>query len=202
VIHTYRVPDVIGSRAGRFARPALFPLLVIVALVSATIFTPARWAGDFTWSDAEGLGLGLVLMFVLYAYYRYRRCSEIRLSDDGTCELETKRRVIRLNVHEIRSVEYRRDSEDDSESYLVRYRGGKLHVPGRMADFHDFLARLKTLNPAVDLTSFPANAWPDLDTPITEERGTVAGRFTRTALFPVGVIAALAWLMYETFAGK
>lgn len=33
--------------------------------------------------------------------------------------------------------------------------------PVRMGDFPDFLTRLRGLNPAVDLTSFPA-AWPDL----------------------------------------
>jgi hypothetical protein len=31
-----------------------------------------------------------------------------------------------------------------------------------MSDLADFLTRLKALNPAVDLTTFPAEAWPDL----------------------------------------
>jgi hypothetical protein len=44
----------------------------------------------------------------------------------------------------------------------IRYEGGKLHVDKRMSDLADFLTRLKALNPAVDLTTFPAEAWPDL----------------------------------------
>ena len=98
MIHTYREPDSLESGAARFVRSALFPLLVVVALVTAA----ASSLGSFTRDDAEGLGSVLVF-FLLVGLYgllhdRQRRCSEIRLSDDGMCELDTKRRVIRLHV--------------------------------------------------------------------------------------------------------
>src|SRR6266511_2649446 len=92
-------------------------------------------------------------------------CGEIRLSDDGRCELETKRQVIRLHVNQIRSVKYWRDDESDRESYTIRYQGGKLKVSDGMTLFPDFLARLQRLNPALDVTTFPADAWPELRTP-------------------------------------
>ncbi len=119
------------------------------------------------------------------------------LSDDGTCELDTKRRVTRLHVKQIQSVLYRRDSESDGEYYRIRYQGGKLSVDERMTDFRDFLIRLKTLNPAVDLSSFPAGAWPGLATP-DEARATAQRRGIRGALFPVGVVLLLIWLTVET----
>src|SRR6266498_2532198 len=77
----------------------------------------------------------LIHQYVVYRHHHYGTCSEIRLSDEGICELETKRRVI-------------------------RQQGGKLAVNEEMTAFADFLSRLKALNPAVDLTSFPADTWP------------------------------------------
>jgi hypothetical protein len=62
----------------------------------------------------------------------------------------------------------------------------------------DFLARLKTLNPGVDLTSFPADRWPGLGAPATQEQATTVGRGIRRALFPVGVVVTLIWLAIET----
>ena len=82
----------------------------------------------------------------------------------------TDGRVIRLHVNEIRSVKYSRDSDSDSESYTIRYQGGKLDVAERMTDFPDFLTRLKALNPVVDLTTFPSHSWPGLSGP-TEQPG-------------------------------
>jgi hypothetical protein len=52
---------------------------------------------------AAGL-TGLVLVLMEFHSKRHH-CGEILLGDDGTCELETKRRVIRLHVNEIRSVQ-------------------------------------------------------------------------------------------------
>lgn len=200
MIHTYREPDAPERGAGRFFRSALFPLVVIVVLVAAA----ADALGSLTLEDAKGLGLALFFFAVLCVYgllqEHHSWCREIRLSDDGTCELETKRRVVRLHVNEIQSVKYSRG--DESESYTIRYQGGKLHVSERIAGFADFLAYLKTLNPAVDLTSFPADAWPDLHTPATEGGGTNVRRLVRSALFPLIVICLLVYLASQTFLGK
>ena len=124
----------------------------------------------------------------------------IRLSDDGTCELETKRRVVCLHANEIRSVAY--SASDAGESYKIHYQGGYLPVTTAMTGFPDFLARLKTLNPAVDLTSFPPDAWPGLGAPATDQRGTSVSRRIGGALFSVGAVVALVWLAIETLTAK
>lgn len=147
-----------------------------------------------------GAACGLFIVLVYFGYRRqvYGICGEIRLGDDGTCELEAKRRVIRLHVHDLRSVRYSPETDEDSESYTIHYRSGKLHVGPRMTGFADFLTRLKTLNPAVDLASFPAGAWPGLGQPATKERDTLVRRFMRGALFPLIVISLLTILASQT----
>ena len=90
------------------------------------------------------------VFFMMYAGYRrdvYGSCGEIRLGDDGTCEFETKRRVIRLHVNDLRSVRYSGATSEQPEWYTFHYRTGKLHVGKRMGGFADFLTRLKILNP-------------------------------------------------------
>jgi hypothetical protein len=94
-------------------------------------------------------------------------------------------------------VTYVRDP-DSRADYYICYQGGSVPVTKRMTDFPDFLARLKTLNPAVDLSSFPPDAWPGFGRPEGEERRTSISRRIRGALFPVSVVAALVWLAIQT----
>ena len=191
--HTYRDSAILESKALQFV---VFPLIVflVIAALGASALAHAtsaeRVEGAVSFALVFGLG------YISYRQHRYGTCGEIRLSDDGTCELETKRRVIHLHVNEIRSVAYSRS--DEGASYTIHHHGGHLPVTSGMTGFPDFLARLKTLNPAVDLTSFPPDRWPGLGTPATQERGTSVGRSIRGALFPVGVVAALIWLAIET----
>jgi len=196
MIHTYRDPAVLG---GKFFGPGY---LVFCALVLIFPFAPTLLFGSpFTKDDAIFAAVCTSMLFI-WGYFTYRHehyssCGEIRLSDDGTCELETKRRVIRLHVNEIRSVKYFHDSEDDSDSYTIRYSGGTLQVSERMTDFHDFLTRLKTVHPGVDLTSFPAKTWPGLGGKTPEKAGPL-NRFIRSALFPIVIIAALVYIATDT----
>lgn len=147
---------------------------------------------------------GVALLFGYSAFFRLKRyqgCREIRLDDGGTCELETTDgRVIRLHVNEIRSVKYSRDSDSNSESYTIHYQGGKLDVAEPMTNFLDFLTRLKALNPAVDLTTFPAVLRPDLGGP-TEQPGHLR-RFVQSALFPAIVIVLLVYTASQTLLDK
>ncbi len=144
----------------------------------------------------------LIHQYVVYRHHHYGTCSEIRLSDEGICELETKRRVIRLHVNEIRSVRFSPESGESCKSYTIRHQGGKLAVNEEMTAFADFLSRLKALNPAVDLTSFPADTWPGLGGPTPERSGPVR-RFLTSALFPLIVIALpLVYLASQTLVGK
>jgi hypothetical protein len=196
-IHIYRYLELPDSGARRLLRTAFFPLFVIVVLVALV--------SDAIGHDYAKLELGALVFLVVGCalaagdaeWTRRSVCQEIRLSDDGTCELETKRRTTRLHVSQIRSVLYRRSSEGDGESYSIRYESGKLHVGQRMPELHDFLARLKTLNPAVDLSSFPADAWPGLATP-AEARTAARRRGISGALFPAGVVILLIWLAMQT----
>jgi hypothetical protein len=192
--HTYRDSTILDSKTLQFV---LFPLVVFLVIAALAVST---LAGGFTWAErgegVVGFGLFFGLGYVNYRRHRYGTCGEIRLSDDGTCELETKRRVVSLHVNEIRSVTY--STSDEGESYEIHYHGGSLPARQGMAGFPDFLARLKTLNPAVDLTSFPAAAWPGLGAPATGRRGTSVGRSIRGALFSAVIVAALIWLAIET----
>ncbi len=192
--HTYRDSTILESKALQFV---VFPLVVflVLAALGASALAHSTWAerGE----GAAALTLFFGLGYISYRWHRYGMCGEIRLGDDGTCEFETKRRVIRLHVNEIRSVAYSA-ADEGVAVYRIHYHGGYLPVTDGMTGFSDFLARLKTLNPAVDLTSFPPDRWPGLGTPATQERGTSVSRRIRGALFPVGVVAALIWLAIET----
>jgi hypothetical protein len=165
-----------------FTIPAL-----IVAGIGSTFISSGRNYAIFI---ALLIGTTFVLVYAWYRHEHYGTCSEIRLSDDGTCELETKRRVIRLHVNEIRSVQFSPETDEQCEDYSIRYRGGKLTVNKEMTAFADFLTRLKTLNPAVDLTSFPADFWRG-PTP-EKELGPVARFFIGTFFF-----SGLAFVAYE-----
>jgi hypothetical protein len=195
MIHTYRERNPLESEGRRFS--GFFLLLVIVAIV----FAASSAGGSASWDDVEGIG-SLAVFFAVYCvlgllHERYRWCREIRLSDDGICELETKRRVIRLHVNEIRSVDYRRDDESDRESYTIQYQGGKVHVSERMTGFSDFLASLKMLNPGVKLNGFPAHALPG-----SEIAAASAGRRIRGAIFPLIVVSLLIYLASQTLLSR
>jgi hypothetical protein len=205
VIHTYRDADVLRSTWGR----SLLQILGFGVAVVLFFFGPLAFGWyRFTWTEAGTIGgfTGLVLVAMYAAHRRehYGTCGEIRLDDDGTCELETKRRVIRIQVNEIRAVRYSRDSEGGNEHYGIYYDGGKLQVDAGMTGFLDFLTRLATLNPTVDLTSFPAvlaDAWSGLGGPATDVHARL-GRFLRSALFPLIVIGMLVYLALQTLTDK
>ena len=202
MIHVYRDPT---AREVRFR--ALFGLFLFFLIFLALILLPLASGEDrFAWDTAAPVamvaGLVLLLGYAVYRRERYQGCREIRLDDHAICELETTDgRVIRLHVNEIRSVQYSRDSESDSESYTIRYQGGKLVVAERMTDFLDFLTRLKALNPAVDLTTFPPRSWPGLGGRPTEEPGPLR-RFVQSALFPAIVIVVIVYTAGHTLLDK
>jgi len=111
------------------------------------------FTGDDIGAIAVFLFIGGLVGWAFYSY-AWRDCAAIHLSDDGTCELVTRRRLIRLHVNEIRAVTYKRDDEG-FESYSVRYTRGRIGLRSSIADLPDFLTRLQALNPAVDLKGFP-----------------------------------------------
>jgi hypothetical protein len=195
-MHTYRDPKLLRNRFFTPLFLGFFALVVIFPFVPSLAFGSPFTQGAAV-SAAFITGMVLISGYVAYRHEHYSSCGEIRLSDDGMCELETKRQVIRLHVNEIRSVEYWRDPEDNSESYTIRFLGGKLGVSERMTNFQDFVTRLKTLHPAVDLTTFPADGWPGLGGNAPGKAGPL-NRLMRSALFPLVVIAALVYLAIHT----
>ena len=205
MIHIYRDPDALKSK---YLEQALPRFLYAGALV-LIVFGPfaAGWFPLTPPIAAAAGGFTLLALFGMYNQHRreqYGTCGEIRLDDDGTCELETKRRVIRITASEIQSVEYWRDSDGAREHYTINYRGGKLRVSEQMTGFYEFLTRLKTLNPVVNLTGFPAiltDALPGQDVEATEKHTPVV-RFLRSALFPLIVISMIVYLALQTIPHK
>jgi len=132
MIHTYRDMNAPGARS------------IAVQTAAAAVLIPVGWIAFFVyagagfelvWENVLILAAGVVLppVFMFLAYWDASRalCREIRLDDDGTCELVTSHRVIRLHVNEITALKYQRDSEGDTGSFSIRYTGGKLEVRGR-----------------------------------------------------------------------
>jgi len=145
-------------------RPRVGELLVLAVFVAGFVLPPVFGVHGvrhgFSGDDWGGIAFVLFIGFlVACAFYTDSKvCFEIRLGDDGTCEFVTGRRVIRLHVAEIRAVEYKTD--EGEESYSVRYGDGRIGVRTSIADFRGFLTRLSTLNPAVELSSFPDHVRP------------------------------------------
>jgi hypothetical protein len=188
MVHSYGV----DSRASKHKPAALVVTLVngvFVVLAGGTIINAFRHG------VGPGVGVVGVIGGIAWAVYHARQgvCREIRLSDEGTCELETGRRVILLHVNQINAVEYDEDPETGHESYKITYRGGRVGLHDGIADLNDFCARLNALNPAVDLSSCPG--WQSAAGAESSSRGVM--RVVGSALFPLFVvimIATIAWV--------
>jgi hypothetical protein len=115
------------------------PFLLVAAFVVESHDTP-RWF--------DVLFASLFMFFstgaALWVYGAFDVCHEFRLLDDGWCEFRSLRRRRRFHASEINSVKF------DEDTIEVRYRKGKLRLL-EADDFEDFLARLKRLNPAVEV---------------------------------------------------
>jgi hypothetical protein len=156
MVHVYRDQPAPRHRIGDLIGSAVVALFLLPLVIGVVHGARHGFAGDDVGGIAFGLFVGSLLAWAFYTHFR-RECFEIRLGDDGMCEFVTGRGVIRLHVHEITAVKYRKDDEG-GESYSVRYRGGRIGLRSSIADLRDFLTRLQALNPAIDLTSFP-DAW-------------------------------------------
>jgi hypothetical protein len=133
LIHTYRDTEFVRAR---FVGPLYVGSLLLV--VSIPFLAMLASGSLFTTGNPQFLAVLIGILFFtsltslfIYRHHTYGRCCEIRLGDDGTCDLETKRRVIRLHVNEILSVQYRPETDEGSEYYNIHYRGGKLQVTRR-----------------------------------------------------------------------
>ena len=116
MVHTYRDPALTKSR---FFGPG-FPLVFLVFVIA-----PFAFLDGPIWLRAIFPGSFLLVQYLFYRQRYQRGCAEIRLSDDGTCEIETKRNVIRLHVNEVRQVEHTLDDDPRREYCTIHYNGRK-----------------------------------------------------------------------------
>ena len=118
---------------------AVGPFLLVGAVIVESHDTP-RWFDLLFASFFMFFSVGAAR----WVYGAFDVCHELRLGDDGWCEFRSLRRRRCLHASEINSVKLDEDTID------VRYRDGKLQLL-ETDDFADFLARLKRLNPAVEV---------------------------------------------------
>ena len=93
---------------------------------------------------------GWLITVAYAAYWRSTYCNEIRLGEDGFCEFETRRRVVRAHVAEIASIREEIDEDGDGNYYLRLRDRSRLWTCG-LADFDDFLTRIETMNPSTEI---------------------------------------------------
>jgi len=136
------------ARIVYYAFEALFFGIIALVLIGM------GWA---LWSHpADRVSLGLFLGVVmliglpLVAYWLSTYCREIRLGEDGFCEFETRRRVVRTLVAELASVKEEVD-EDGDRNYYLRFRDGSRLWTCGLAEFDDFLTRIEALNPSIEI---------------------------------------------------
>jgi hypothetical protein len=192
---TYRDPETARNR-----RPlaGLFAFLVIAGVIFAPLLLRgplSRGAGEFL---TVVLTVAILLVVGGYRHQYLGICLEIRLDDHGNCELETRRRTIRVPARDIHAVRYSPENDNGPESYEIRFNGGKLHVTHTMTDFIDFLRRLKSFNPTLDLIRFPAVAESVLGEAANASRRIETGHVLRSLAFPAAVVILLIWLSLQT----
>jgi hypothetical protein len=112
--------------------------------------TWALWSRPNDWGVALFVFGGMPFALALVAYWLSTYCREIRLTEDGFCEFDTMRRVVRTNVAEIASVHEEVDEDGDRHYYLRFHDRGRLWTCG-LADFDDFLTRVQTMNPSIEM---------------------------------------------------
>jgi hypothetical protein len=152
---TYRDDRAVERPRTDLIGDSLWALLVAGFAIAAVFGAFSRRGLDDVFTATIWIVLAAAIARYCHRRRCYRTCLEIRVGDDGVCEFETRRRTIRLHARQIRAVKYDYDDESNRESYAIRGDFGKLLVSGRVAGFHDFVTRLKQVNPAVDVRSFP-----------------------------------------------
>jgi hypothetical protein len=146
MVHTYgeRWPENALLRALARIAETLFAGFFAVAMIFAVA---AAFAG-LPFVQALLLSAGIAFFLYLTGHRLSTYCKEIRLRDDGLCEFETRRGIVRAHVAQITSVQESID-EDGDANYEVRFRDrGKLWT-SELSEFEDFLRRVEAMNPAI-----------------------------------------------------
>jgi len=95
--------------------------------------------------------LALMIIFGWIFYVRLPKMpTEIGVANDGWIEFRNRRGTQQVHVASIRSI----GRGIGRRTVRVRHGGGKLRLPDRVRDFYDFLATVKTMNPAIQIRGF------------------------------------------------
>jgi len=95
--------------------------------------------------------LALMIVFGWIFYVRLPKMpTEIGVADDGWIEFRNGRGARQVHVASIRSI----GRGIGRGTVRVRHGGGKLRLPNRVRNFYDFLATVKTMNPAIEIRGF------------------------------------------------
>jgi hypothetical protein len=133
------------------AKPLLlFYLVMFGALVFAAVVGIVLGMAGRLGSEGPPLWVFVILLaFALFSGYMWLRFPfEIKVRDDNIIEFRSIFRRVAISPNEIRAVRAKRYALGFVD---VVHEGGKVHLLNQMDGFHDFIATLKLLNPAVKI---------------------------------------------------
>jgi len=127
------------------------------ATVAKYILTAAA-AGCYLYAVSHPTPLGprllLLALMIIFGWIFYVRLpkmpTEIGVANDGWIEFRNRRGTHQVHVASIRSI----GRGIGRRTVRVRHGGGKLRLPDRVRNFYDFLATVKTMNPAIEIRGF------------------------------------------------
>ena len=138
---SYRVsrPFLWLTSATKFTLTAAAAVLYVVAVSNPTPLAPR-------------LLLLAAMIFLGWLFYVRlpKMPTEIDLTSDGWVAFRGRRGTKQVHVANIKSI----GRGLGRRSARVRHGEGSLTVPGRIREFYDFLASVKTMNPAIEIRGF------------------------------------------------
>jgi hypothetical protein len=132
--------------------------LFLWSTTAAKYVLTAAAAGCYVYAVTHPTPLGIRLLLlagmILLGWLFYVRLpkmpTEIDLANDGWIEFRNRRGAQQVHVASIRSI----GQGIGRRTVRVRHGGGRLRLPNRVRDFYDFLATVKSMNPAIEIRGF------------------------------------------------
>lgn len=132
--------------------PNMLRVLFYVAPVLAAIMGMAIFFGAFPPTQGGGppkiLGLFPFGIGIWYAYWVFSTPHKIVFHDTGVIEVISVLRQWHFRAGDIRSIKPLRSQIG---FLIVRTQSGSLRLLNQFDDFHDFIVKLKTANPTIEL---------------------------------------------------
>ncbi|SRR6266567_3916364 len=133
------------------AKPLLVFYLLIVAawIFAAVVGIIVASVGGFGSDGPPAVAFLVMLVVALFTAYMWLRIPfEIGVRDDAIIEFRGVLRRVTIPAIEIKSVRAKRYALGFID---VVHEGGTVHLLSQMDGFHEFIATLKSLNPAVQI---------------------------------------------------